>query len=380
MHLVYQNETPPHKFSKSLFLAGPTLRKGQEGTSWRKEAIAILNDMGFDDGVVYLPENRQGHLDEAHESHWEEDMLSSCDCILFWLPCNMESLPCLSSRVEWGRYATSNRAVLGIPEDAEKMAYIRHDAQQHQIPIASTLAQTLRSALDMIGEGAERSMAERCVPLYIWKTPQFQLWYRSLLKASNRLEGLQVITTIGGTPDKPGIVIVRPKIYVAQEDRFKDEEVVISRTDLVSVCLWKETDEQDIEIVLIREVRSPVRNKVGYIYELPGGGAENEEEVKDAAIREIQEEVGLDLDEERLKLIGDRQVYGTLLSHRAHLFSYHLNDEEMQKVKSREGVSMGVKSEGEKTFVEVVGLSDIKGGGIVDWQSLGQICVAAGVI
>lgn len=42
---------------KSIFLAGPTLRK-EIVKSWRPQAIEILEELGFD-GVVYVPEFKQ---------------------------------------------------------------------------------------------------------------------------------------------------------------------------------------------------------------------------------------------------------------------------------------------------------------------------------
>ena len=96
MQVIYYGEEMPYKFSRSLFLAGPSLRSGQEGESWRKDALHILDDMGFD-GLVFVPENREGRLDEHHDYEglvsWEEKHLNVADCILFWVPRQMEKLP-----------------------------------------------------------------------------------------------------------------------------------------------------------------------------------------------------------------------------------------------------------------------------------------------
>ena len=376
MHKIYFGEDPPYKFSKSLFLAGPSIRKEQEGTSWRKEALRILSDIGYN-GVVYLPENRNGKLEPNHDDNWETRALETCDCIVMWLPCQMDTLPCLTSRLEYGRFADSRRLVLGIPEDAEQMSFIRHDAHKLKLPISETLTQTLVRALEFIGDGAERSLAERCIPLIIWNTPQWKSYYKNLLDTGNRLESAKVLYNIGSN-DEIGITLIRPSIYIAAEDRIKDVETVIARADTTATCLWKETDDQDIEIVLVEEFRSACRNKAGMIFELPGGACDGDENAQEGAHREVLEETKLDMDMERLKYIGARQTYGTLLSHQAHLFSYHLNDEEMKWIKNHQEVARGVKSEGEKTFAKVVKLSDVKSGGIVDWATLGQISVAAG--
>lgn len=58
------------KNEKSIFLAGPTPRSLDVET-WRKEAIKILKDLGFD-GVVYVPElehdNRTFNYDNQLEN------------------------------------------------------------------------------------------------------------------------------------------------------------------------------------------------------------------------------------------------------------------------------------------------------------------------
>lgn len=376
MHKVYQNETPPYKFSQSLFLAGGSIREGQEGMSWRKEALRILDDVGYK-GVVYLPENREGRLEEHQDTNWEQNCLDTSDVILMWLPAN-DTLPCYGSRVEYGRYATTGRLVLGYPEDAQGLSYIHHDSQKLHIPLSHSLTHTIQDAMDLLGDGVERSLGERCIPLQVWKTHQFQSWYKNLLKSHNRLESAKVLYNIS-SEGEIGITLFRPCVYIAEEDRVKDEETVIARSDTVSVCLWKEVEEsEDTEIVLVKEFRAPANNKSGYVYELPGGACENDEDAQEAAIREVLEEVGLDLEEERLKYVGSRQVYATLLAHKAHLFAYHLNEEELEKVKSQKGIAKGVKKEGEKCWTEIVRLSHIRSGNIVDWNNLGQISVAAG--
>lgn len=56
---VSYSDAPVVMGEKSIFLAGPTVRKEQqqdwEKGSWRNEAIEILQELGFD-GIVYVPE------------------------------------------------------------------------------------------------------------------------------------------------------------------------------------------------------------------------------------------------------------------------------------------------------------------------------------
>ena len=66
MQIVYTHEEAPLTFNKSIFLAGPSLRPGQEMKSWREEAVKFLEEKGYD-GVVFLPENRDGVLHDEFD-------------------------------------------------------------------------------------------------------------------------------------------------------------------------------------------------------------------------------------------------------------------------------------------------------------------------
>lgn len=71
------------KGEKSIFLAGPTPRSSDVET-WRKEAIHILNDLGFD-GIVYVPEfnNEDRTFDLIKQVWWEREALFSSSVIVF---------------------------------------------------------------------------------------------------------------------------------------------------------------------------------------------------------------------------------------------------------------------------------------------------------
>lgn len=374
MQVVYYNEEMPYKFASSLFLAGPSLRSGQEGDSWRETALQILRDKGYK-GVIFVPENRDGRLDENHDYDdtvsWEQHHLDIADQILFWVP-RSEELIGLTTNIEFGNYIESGRVVLGWPEEAIKMKYFEYCANQNKIPIHHTLTETIETALENIGEGSERSLGERYIPLFLWKTDTFQRWYKSLLKSGNRLENAETLLTIRPN-NEVAIWIVRPNIYIASEDRYKSVEVVIGRSDISSVCMWKRVNE-DVEVVLVKEARSSCSNGIGFIYELPSGHSPDETKTpEETAIQEVREEVGLHIDEKRLKYISKRQLAGTMLSHKSHLFAYELNDEELEWLKSQKGISKGVKKEGERTFIEVCKLSEIIEKELVDWVNIGQI-------
>ena len=56
MQIIYTNEEMPDIINKSIFLAGPSLRPGQEKEmeSWRKDAIQLLDDMRFDETLYHF--------------------------------------------------------------------------------------------------------------------------------------------------------------------------------------------------------------------------------------------------------------------------------------------------------------------------------------
>src|SRR5260221_9944939 len=137
MQIVYYDDETPNVIKKSIFLAGCSVRSGQDIKSWRADALKILEDIGFDDGTIFIPENKDGYFDENHNYEktvqWEEKHLNLCDCIMFWMPRKMDSLPGMTSNVEFGRYEQSPKLVLGYPEDAEKMRYLQYYADKYNV-------------------------------------------------------------------------------------------------------------------------------------------------------------------------------------------------------------------------------------------------------
>src|SRR5690606_12285421 len=118
----------------------------------------------------FVPESRNGkwHGDRIAQVEWEDRSLHLSDCILFWIPRDMKTLPGLTTNVEFGRWEDSGKAVLGSPTGAEKNDYIIQYANKLNIPGADTLNQTLALAIDMVKNGALRTGGEREVPLHIW--------------------------------------------------------------------------------------------------------------------------------------------------------------------------------------------------------------------
>lgn len=390
MKLVYTGEDMPEKFTSSMFLAGPSLRPGQEDEieSWRKDAIKILEDKGFD-GVVFVPETRSGKFSEDFsyddQVEWEHKYLNVADCIVFWVPRDLSldknnkiKLPAFTTNVEWGAWADSGKVVFGCPSNVKesKNTYLKYYADFYKVNGGSSLTETLNAALEICSNSAERSEGERYVPLFIWNTPAFQSWYLGQKGAGNRLDHAELLWSF--RPGNKKFVfswILKVDVYINDEDRNKTNEFVLSRTDISCVCLYKKHEEfLESEVVLIKEFRSPARTADGFIRELPGGSSIKQDvDPLDTAAEEVHEETGFHLSSDRLRQHSARQLAGTLSAHQAHLYSAELDDEEIKWFKAQDGVVHGKEEDTERTFIEVWTLDDIFSNELVDWSTKGMI-------
>lgn len=376
MKIIYAGDDIPKSFSKSIFLAGPTPRS-KEVQSWRNEAIEILKNEKYD-GAVFIPEPKDGesYPDYLNQIEWETKMLDACDCILFWIPRNMTTLPALTTNIEWGKYQKSEKIVMGFPEDSEHNRYINSECDKLNISVSNTLEDTVKSAIYFIGEGSCRTDGECYVPLNVWNTPMFQGWYKSQIKDGNILQYAKV-NYIFKMPiaEKIFLWTLYVKIYIASEDRIKDNEFVIARTDISSVVIYKK-DKEDIlnsDIVLVKEFRSPVSNSESMVYEIPGGSSISDKNQLDTIISEIAEETGLDFSADRLIFENSRQLVATLLSHKCYLYSIEIDNDELDLIKEQQDTIHGVEEDTERTYLKVYKMRDILNKDIIDWSNIGYI-------
>ncbi|MFC0115939.1 nucleoside 2-deoxyribosyltransferase domain-containing protein [Kibdelosporangium aridum] len=370
MKVVYAGQEPPDAWDASIFLAGPTPRR-DDVRSWRPEALAEIERQWTKAAslVVFVPEPPDGTRYPSYDDQiaWEERWLDAADGILFWVPREMSTLPGLTTNIEFGRYESSGRVVLGAPENAEHVRYMQHHARQRGAQVTSTLPETVRATLALLGDGAYRRDGERHVPLLAWRIPTFRNWLSTQQAAGNVLIDGRLLWI-----HRQFLWAFHARMRVGAENREKHNEIVLGRPDVVSIVAYRPgaTIRQN-EVVLVREFRSPACSADGYVHELPGGGVMQGEPVTQA-VHELAEETGLRIATERLRQSQVRQVIATLSAHRVHVFSVLLTDAEIVQLRENPGPH-GVLEDSERTFVEVRTYGEILDNGHADWATLGVL-------
>lgn len=407
MQVVYATQPFPDAWTSAIFLAGPTPRDA-ETPSWRPEALRLLEAAGYD-GVVMVPERDDGKWKSGPDAYmeqveWERRGLDLCDKILFWIPRDMETMPGLTTNVEFGLYASSGKIVLGAPDWAKSIRYLETALETatgdgtRYLTLEDTIL-ACQTKLDGILPGvftgrtsagfmeqllAERYGGERCVPLHIWVLDSFQFWYRAQTMAGNRLDDAKLLWHFWIPKAKLVFSwVLHVKVWIESEQRHKENEFVLSRTDISTVCLYCPIMSEDgilaTDIVLIREFRSPARSADGFVRELPGGSSfKGGQDPLHVASEEVLEETGLVIEAGRFRALGHRQVAATLSAHHAYLFAAELTPEEMRmaKLAADNDEAHGVDEDSERTYVEVLTFRDILAGNQVDWATVGMITQA----
>ena len=390
MKIVYNREEAPKFFNKSVFLAGPTPRD-KKLKSWRTDAIEILKGKGYD-GVVFCPEDNPATPDVAFPDYdtdpegyvaqvdWENKWLQASDCILFWVARELPDFPGLTTNVEFGRYFKTGKISAGSPKSAVKNTYLRVLLEKEDIKWYYDLDKCIDNVLEIIGDGANRVGSERLFPIHIWNHPTFSKWHLELESNKNNcsIEDSTIEYTFWAKiAKKPFLWIIHPNIKIGKEKRNKTNEFVIGRTDLCTLVVHSpiEEDYMKTKIVIIKEFRSPVRNKEGYVYELPSGSIELNGKAVEQAFKEFEEETGVKLKNPKSAiLIKERQCVSTFSSHTNTVYSYELSEEEINKIeKDTKGKHFGLEKDSEMTYVEIQTIKEILDQDLLDWSMLGVI-------
>lgn len=378
MKIIYAQESIPNEINKSLFLAGPSLRPGQEGISWRIKALEILNLIGYD-GIVFVPEAREGNFEDFnYESQilWETRALRASDNILFHINRNTKTeLLGLTTNDEWGYWKDSGKCILSTELTADSVRYQEWWAKDLKVPVYHELFSAIKHVYET-QEDYKRIDGERFIPQEIWKTEQFQSWYKQLKLNRNWISDAKVLNVYRiPSNNKIFAFSLWVNIYIRDENRYKNNEFIFSRPDISSCVLY--LPNQDImktELVLVSEFRSPVNNIKGKVYELPGGSSVKVGvDPKTIMVDELEEETGFTPQIEKLIFESARQICSTMLTHKSFLYSYTLSELEMNKIKSCVGQTFGNIEDTERTELHVITLEDAINMQYLDWSNLGQI-------
>ena len=123
---------------------------------------------------------------ESDSSAWRARAEAVSDAIVCWIPPGSQSSDFYLRLLEtWG---SSGKLFVGHP--ASSWAALLTAGSR--LAAAPTLADLIDVVAKKCKDGAERRGAEREVPLMIWNTTPWQLWYKSVLDAGNRLDGAKV--------------------------------------------------------------------------------------------------------------------------------------------------------------------------------------------
>jgi 8-oxo-dGTP pyrophosphatase MutT (NUDIX family) len=304
------------------------------------------------------------------------------DVVMMWVPREIKSMPAFTTNVEFGMFVRSGRLVYGRPEGAPKTRYLDKVYQDNPLetPLSTTLDELVAQAISRVGGGSLRKGGECCVPLGVWKSPQFQSWYAAQVKVGNKLDGARVLWAFYMPKAKLLFCFALwVKVWIAAEKRYKENEFILSRTDIsVTVPIWvNPADPLDSELVMIKEFRSPVQNEECYVYELPGGSSlKPDTDVARIAVKELDEETGVKVDPSRVVPLGMRQACATLATHRAAAFGIFLKEKEIDEIRERiesDLVPHGVEDDTERTYPLVMTVREALSKELVDWSMMGMI-------
>lgn len=384
MNIVFSDMPIPNSMKKSIFLAGPSPRSF-DVHDWKKEAIEILEKIGFD-GTVFLPvpkdkfyKGKDGeNWTYYNQIQWEVSAREIADAIVFWVPRDIAgNMPGFTTNVEFGEDLHSNKIFYGRPDNAEKCRYLDERIKSKKQTIYSSLETMLLDVQKLLGDGALRQDGEIHVPLFVWRTKEFQSWYSSLVKNGNKLLNAKVKSCLKVGRDEQYLFSfgLWVDIWIEQEQRRKPNETVFFRPDISSVVAVHTNEENKTFVVLVEEFRSPVNNSLGRVLELPSGSSTTDENELENAQKEFSEETTLFIeDASRFKFISKRQMVSTFSSYKNSLYKVTLTEDEFKKLQTRQATQdpMGADQGDEKTFIRIISVDDLFNHDI-DHSNIGMI-------
>lgn len=358
MPLVFSDSEFPTTVTKSIFLAGPTPRQkvGHEvNMHWRHEALEYLEEIGYD-GHIFIPIPRDHfsidkeiveEVDYESQLEWEHKALSRCDVIFFYVARTEENIG-LTTNVEFGRYVDSGRVVYAHGPDALHVRYLDNLAKKVGLPVLG-FEDGLDACIERLGDGSERYGSECLVPLLFWNSDQFQSWYESHAAHGNELQDFEAKSVIVLDNFKTLFGFSAwVKLLIRSENRIKDCEWIFSRTAASYTVPFFVNPNGTRSYVLVRDFRSTSNNSKGYVYELPGGSIEPNLSSVENAMKELEEETGLVInDHARFIPLGTRQAFSIFCINLITAFAVELTKEELDQVmlKTAKGEILGENEE-----------------------------------
>jgi hypothetical protein len=336
----------------------------------------MLEELGYN-GVVFVPETEDGVFKHDYDDQieWEEMCLNFADIILFWIPRELTAMPAFTTNDEWGYWKKCDpgKLILGTPKGAPKVKYQRYYAEKLRIPLYETLEESVLRC-SMKNEDV-RTGGERYVPRHIWRTPAFQNWYTLQKGAGNTLNSARVAWAYNVLKGVPPFFSILHVDVTTSDGQRKDNEVIICRPDTsVTVLYRKGALLLETKIVFIEEFRSPVANTTGRLLTLPGGSSMNPHmPPAGIASEECYEEVGIHIPPSKFDDHGVRQLDGSTLTHRAHLFSYALPETELEQIMKAVDEPLGVSEMQEVTRRKILTLQEALAHPAIDWSIKGML-------
>lgn len=384
MRLIFSDEKLPSSVTKSIFLEGPSPRKAHI-EDWRPDAIDVLKKLNYD-GDVYIPRWRsqffktseEKQFDYDNQIQWEKDARARSDIIAVWLARSISGeMPGMVTNFELGEDYKRGNVVYGRPIGADNIKYMDLCVKEEFMHVFTSMETFFEDILKKLGDGYPREYGETTVPLVFWKTPSFQDWYSNLKTSGNTLINFNLTSTIKDTKGNIFGFSFKPDVWVNSESRNKNMETVVMRPD-VSIVIPYFKDGGVLNFVCTNEFRSAVNNANGYVTEFPGGSSMDTANPEDVAIEELKEECGLiNADKSRLTYIGTRQLASTMLSHKANVFTYELDENEQLTIKAyaHGSATLGNHQDGEYIRLTLHTLTELKENNL-DFSMLGMLYLA----
>lgn len=394
MSICYKLESPSVFFKKSIYLAGPDVQEtdkskskdNDDNASWKSEAIKILKEEKFTDSVIFMPHNRKASDNSANTEksiNWEKKWLNAADAVIFWFPDNDANHDDISD-AELNEYFNTWKIFVGSPAEPtenDKNMYLKMTIEESGGKWYTDLRTLIKDALAFIGEGSTRRGAERKVPINIWNDRTFQKWKDGIENNNLNCEITDYTINhaiVDSVTKELFCWIIKPSIHIGKEKRDKNNEVVIGRLAGSIICVYtKDTKLDDTRFVLVKEFRSAVKNKDGYVLELPSGALHEGESIIESSLSELQEETGVVLQDKDFKKVGDRQFAPTLIANTSFVYKIGITSSEMDAIeKEVKDKTFGIQEETEITYVCIKTWKQILSEKQVDWSTLGILTQA----